>query len=258
MFIICGGILYLLLLLFTLHMGCIKPEYENNPIKIMQLAMEHIQEKPLAILPFTSYSFVYSMVGTCIFGIIMLYAYLMVIRRDTDKDAGGSAKWNTDMKAYNKKYNTPFGSPETNGPDNMILAKDLYMSMNGSKTRRNCHQVVFGGSGAGKSYSLVKPNGLQMNCSYVFTDPKGKLIEELAIKIKLKELIEIAKSVDEARAKGCDEISTALYYDGFNDGHSKALDNLWQLVISKYDDGLSLEELAEEIERQREMEKNEK
>ena len=125
MFIFCGGILYLLLLLFTLHMGCIKPEYENNPIKIMQLAMEHIQEKPLAILPFTSYSFVYPMVGTCIFGIIMLYAYLMVIRRDTDKDAGGSAKWNTDMKAYNKKYNTPFRSIKTNGADNIILAKDL-------------------------------------------------------------------------------------------------------------------------------------
>jgi len=79
-----------------------------------------------------------------------------------------------------------------------------------------------------------------------------------ATKIKLKELIEIAKSVDEAKAKGCDEISTALYYDGFNDGYSKALDNLLKLVISKYDDGLSLEELAEEIERQKEVEKNEK
>lgn len=89
------------------------------------------------------------------------------------------------------------------------------------------------------------------NCSYVFTDPKGKLTEELAIKIKLKELLKIAKSVDEAKAKGCNEISTTLYYDGFNDGYSKALDNLWQLVISKYDDDdkLSLEELAEEIEQ---------
>ena len=52
------------------------------------------------------------------------------------------------------------------------------------------------------------------------------------------------------KAKGCDEISTALYYDSFNDGYSNALDNLWQLVISKYndDDKLSLEELAEAIE----------
>lgn len=73
------------------------------------------------------------------------------------------------------------------------------------------------------------------NCSYVFTDPKGKLTEELAIKIKLKELLKIAKSVDEAKAKGCNEISTALYYDGFNDGYSNALDNLLKLVISKYD-----------------------
>ena len=47
-----------------------------------------------------------------------------------------------------------------------------------------------------------------------------------ATKIKLKELLEIAKSVDEAKAKGCNEISTTLYYDGFNDGYSKALDGL--------------------------------
>lgn len=109
------------------------------------------------------------------------------------------------------------------------------------------------------SSKYVPCRGEATNCSYVFTDPKGKLIEELAIKIKLKELLEIAKSVDESKAKGCDEISTALYYDGFNDGHSKALDNLWQLVISKYndDDKLSLEELAEVIEQQMEVEKNE-
>ena len=43
---------------------------------------------------------------------------------------------------------------------------------------------------------------------------------------KLKELLKIAKSVDEAKSKGCNEISTALYYDGFNDGYSKALDSL--------------------------------
>lgn len=30
----------------------------------------------------------------------------------------------------------------------------------------------------------------------------------------------------EAKSKGCNEISTALYYDGFNDGYSKALDSL--------------------------------
>lgn len=77
-----------------------------------------------------------------------------------------------------------------------------------------------------------------------------------ATKIKLKELLEIAKSVDEAKNKGCNEIRTTLYYDGFNDGYSKALDSLWKLVISKYDNKLSLEELAEEIERQMEVDKN--
>jgi type IV secretion system protein VirD4 len=74
--------------------------------------------------------------------------------------------------------------------------------MNGSKTRRNVHQIVFGGSGAGKSYSLVKPNALQMNCSYVFTDPKGELLEGLAhpleengYEIKVFNLSEMNKSL---------------------------------------------------------------
>lgn len=39
-------------------------------------------------------------------------------------------------------------------------------------------------------------------------------------------MLKIAKSVDEAKSKGCNEISTSLYYDGFNDGYSKAFDSL--------------------------------
>lgn len=54
-----------------------------------------------------------------------------------------------------------------------------------------------------------------------------------ATKIKLKELLEIAKSVDEAKTKGCNEISTALYYDGFNDGYNKAIDD-YKLELKAY------------------------
>ena len=39
---------------------------------------------------------------------------------------------------------------------------------------------MYGGSGAGKSASYVKPNALQLLGSYVFTDPKGELYDDTA------------------------------------------------------------------------------
>lgn len=38
---------------------------------------------------------------------------------------------------------------------------------------RNKHVIVYGGSGSGKTYSLVKPNLMQCHSSYVLTDPNG-------------------------------------------------------------------------------------
>ena len=40
--------------------------------------------------------------------------------------------------------------------------------------------LLYGGSGAGKSASYVKPNALQLLGSYVFTDPKGELYDDTA------------------------------------------------------------------------------
>ena len=42
-----------------------------------------------------------------------------------------------------------------------------------------------------------------------------------ATKIKLKELLDIAKDVDETKYKGCDEVEPSLYYNGWNDDYKK-------------------------------------
>ena len=179
MLILFWGILAFVTVWFTLHMGVVKTDEVNNPLIIMKMALAHVEAKPLAIMPFNRYSVIYSLVGITIVTMAMLYAYVKLKLRDADLDAAGSAKWNTDIKGFNKKYNTPFGDPNrTNGFDNVILAKDLYQSM--SYKRRNVHSIVYGGSGAGKSYGIIKPNALQMNASFLFTDPKGELYEELA------------------------------------------------------------------------------
>lgn len=68
---------------------------------------------------------------------------------------------------------------KTPGTRNIIFTNDVYMSMNGRKTRRNNNVLCIGGSGTGKSRFLVKPNLLQANCSYVITDPSGELLETM-------------------------------------------------------------------------------
>ncbi len=40
---------------------------------------------------------------------------------------------------------------------------------------RNLLQIIVGGSGAGKTRYVVKPNIMQANASYIVTDPKGEL-----------------------------------------------------------------------------------
>ena len=54
-----------------------------------------------------------------------------------------------------------------------------------SMNDRNANCLVFGGSGAGKTRYLVKPNILQANCSYVITDPKGEILEDMGDFLRL-------------------------------------------------------------------------
>ena len=86
----------------------------------------------------------------------------------------GSAKWGT------SKDIKPFMHPDFF--QNMILAKDIGLTM-GKPTKpkyaRNKNCLVVGGSGSGKTRFVIKPNLMQMNCSYVVTDPKGAVLEEV-------------------------------------------------------------------------------
>ncbi len=75
---------------------------------------------------------------------------------------------------------------------NLLFSSNVRMSMDMRMTKRNRHVLVFGGSGSGKSRYYIKPNILQMNASYVITDPKGEhlksegsMLREHGYKIKV-------------------------------------------------------------------------
>jgi type IV secretion system protein VirD4 len=65
--------------------------------------------------------------------------------------------------------------------NNVILTQTERLTMgkpSHPKYARNKNILVIGGSGSGKTRFFVKPNIMQMHCSYVVTDPKGTVLVE--------------------------------------------------------------------------------
>lgn len=179
MIIFFGVIAFLITTIFGMHMGYVQDGEKEMPTVIMD-AITHLSDEPLIVMPFSKYTWEYSFMCyiPVMIGLLCFWTYLKT--HDYDDNASGNASWNEDLKAYNKKYTSPFGKgKDKSGYDNMILSQDVFLSMNGYKTRRNSNVLVVGGSGSGKSRFVVKPNALQFNSSYVFTDPKGELLESL-------------------------------------------------------------------------------
>ena len=108
-------------------------------------------------------------------GALALYAFAIALyysgqvnRRPGEEH--GSAAWG-DARALDRKYR------DRKHPDrDVILTQHLRMGLNGKQHRRNLLQIVIGGSGAGKTRFLVKPNIMLANASFIATDPKGELV----------------------------------------------------------------------------------
>ncbi len=115
-------------------------------------------------------------------------------RREYKNIEHGSARWGK------KKDIAPYRNPVFQ--DNIILSSTECLSMDMYKTRRDCHVFVIGGSGSGKSRFYALPNIMQMNASYVITDPSGehlrndaKMLEEHGYKVKVFNTVDMENSL---------------------------------------------------------------
>ena len=87
----------------------------------------------------------------------------------------GSARWGTPTDIE------PYMDPVFE--NNVILSGSERLMMNSRpkepKYARNKNVCCVGGSGSGKTRFFIKPNILQMHSSYVVTDPKGTVVNEV-------------------------------------------------------------------------------
>ena len=110
----------------------------------------------------------------------------------------GSARWGTpaDIAPYMDK----------DFSQNVLLTQTERITMSSRpkepKYARNKNILVIGGSGSGKTRFFVKPNLLQCHSSYVVTDPKGTILNEVGAlldrkgyRIKSLNLINFKKSM---------------------------------------------------------------
>lgn len=132
-------------------------------------------------------------------GALVVYAFaiVMYISSKQNRRPGeehGSAHWG-DARQLDRKYR------DKDPKRNAILTQNLRMSLNSRQHFRNLLQIVVGGSGAGKTRYIVKPNIYEANASYISTDPKGELARD-SIPLLLREgyTIKVFDLVDPERS----------------------------------------------------------
>ncbi len=70
----------------------------------------------------------------------------------------------------------------------MIMSNSFTRPIDSRVLIGNNNVLIIGGAGSGKSRFVIKPNILQMNASYIVTDPSGEIIVSLGNVLKKKRI----------------------------------------------------------------------
>lgn len=106
-------------------------------------------------------------------GAVFVYTLAILMYLTSQKNYMPGKEYGTAVFADPKQVTKRFADKEES--KNRILSQNLRMSMDTRKTRLNLNYLVIGGSGAGKTLFMVKPNLMQLTSSFIITDPKGEI-----------------------------------------------------------------------------------
>ena len=157
--------------LLTIYFALLAASVYEEGMTLLALVPLVIGAK-LGDIRWTAYSLKFILIFLAVYaGVIALYYSSQQNRRPGVEH--GSARWGN-VHVLNKKYSDKAPS------NNAILTKHLSMSLNGRLHMRNLLQIIVGGSGAGKTRFVVKPNLMLANASFICTDPKGEIVRAVA------------------------------------------------------------------------------
>ena len=138
-------------------------------------------------------------VGAAAMGMMAASAYCRRPRTYRPGIEHGSARWGTraDAAPYADK-DDPYNNIILSATERIALVPKSF----DIKTDCNKNVCVIGAPGSGKTRYVVKPNLMQLNCSYLITDPKATLLPEVGqmfvsagYRLKVVNLIELTKSM---------------------------------------------------------------
>lgn len=130
---------------------------------------------------------------------LSIYMIAVLMHRTSQKKYMPGKEFGTAEFADPKKISKKFADKEES--NNRILSLNVRMSMNTRRTRLNLNILVIGGSGAGKTLFMVKPNLMQLTGSFITTDPKGEIARCCAgflirhgYRVRILNLVEMERS----------------------------------------------------------------
>lgn len=186
---------------------------------------------------FSSYSFKITLMVAFALGIYALMKYTSRKRLHRKGVEHGSARWANEKEEKFLADRMSAGSKPKRGKDaaqqslrtatkpekkkgkkspkspfetdnNILLTQEVRLSLNTRQHRENLNVLVIGGSGSSKSRFYVKSNIMQLNTSYVVTDPKGELLRSCGRLLK--------KAGYEIRVFNLIDMSHSNNYNPFN------------------------------------------
>lgn len=174
----------------------IAPEPDmTNLFSQYTFVLEKYVEPPYFYPNFSPFAILAAMVG---FFIGMMF-FLKIKPAETLRhgEEAGSARFATAQELSGFKDSEP--------TNNMIFTKNAQMGLFNKNLpfqwQLNKNVLVVGLPGDGKTFTYVKPNLMQMNSSFIVTDPKGllvretgKMLEEHGYQVKVFDLVNLTKS----------------------------------------------------------------
>lgn len=161
-------LLFLVILYAAYCLG--KADWSGVTIETLTLFLKEALMHPLP-LQLTEKTGTFVLAGLTIWGLAYLM-HLSSIRNLMPGKEYGTARF-AEPEELNQKLQ------DKKPANNKIISEHIRISFDTKLTGLNNNVIIIGGSGAGKSFRLVKPNAYQCGTqSYIFTDPKGELLRD--------------------------------------------------------------------------------